>query len=307
MTGSADRTVSTFTYKRASGLSIDVDLLAEPPARDRPVVLWIHGGALIVGNREDVPEWLIDVCADRGFALVSADYRLAPETKLPEIVQDVVDVVGWIRERGPELFGADPASVAVVGESAGGYLTLTTGFLVRPAPGALVSLWGYGDLIGEWYTEPSQHPVHRLVTPSRAVAAAQVAGPPIADDRRREGDGWVFYQYCRQHGTWPEAVSGWDPRRAASRFRTFMPVENVTDGYPPTLLVHGERDTDVPHDRSVLMAEALSRHGIEHELISVPGAEHGLADADPASVRRVHRRVGDFLWRRLAEDGGSAS
>ena len=73
----------------------------------QPVVVWIHGGALINGHRESVPQWLMDVCRQNGFVLVSLDYRLAPETKLSDIISDIQDAFRWIREQGPKLFDAD--------------------------------------------------------------------------------------------------------------------------------------------------------------------------------------------------------
>ena len=52
--------------------------------------------------------------------VVSIDYRLAPETKLPAIVEDVQDACRWVRERGPKLFRIAPERLAVMGGSAGG-------------------------------------------------------------------------------------------------------------------------------------------------------------------------------------------
>ena len=189
-----------------------------------------------------------------------------PETKLPAIIEDVEDAFRWVRQQGPALFGADPGRLAVLGGSAGGYLTLTTGYRVQPRPNALVSFWGYGDLIGDWYSSPSPHERHRRTVMTRAEALAQVDGPPIANAADRAGDGGAFYQHCRQHGIWPREVSGWDPRREAERFTPYMPVKNVSAEYPPTLLIHGTEDTDVPYEQSQMMAEQFREHGVEHEL-----------------------------------------
>jgi len=52
-------------------------------------VIWLHGGARILGSRTVVPRQLVDLCRREGFALVSLDYRLAPEVKLQAIVEDV--------------------------------------------------------------------------------------------------------------------------------------------------------------------------------------------------------------------------
>ena len=77
---------------------------------------------------------------EAGHVLISLDYRLAPETQLAEIVHDVEDAFDWIRRNGPRLFKIDPTRIAVAGGSAGGYLTLTSGFRVRPRPAVLLSL-----------------------------------------------------------------------------------------------------------------------------------------------------------------------
>src|SRR6185503_5219786 len=97
------------------------------------------------------------------------------------------------------------------------------------------------------------------------------------------GNGGAFYQFCRQQGIWPQEVSGgWNPHTEVSKFVPYMPAHNVTADYPPTLLIHGTKDTDVPYEQSVMMAEALKKNGVAHELVTIPDAEHGLAGGDPA-------------------------
>src|SRR5262245_57196210 len=82
-------TRSTHTFKTVGELKIQADLHRANDAQVRPVVVWIHGGALIMGNRASVPRNILDLCRTEGFALVSLDYRLAPEVKLPEIISDI--------------------------------------------------------------------------------------------------------------------------------------------------------------------------------------------------------------------------
>jgi len=290
----------THTYKQVGDLAIRADVLSFKDDRARPVVVWIHGGALIMGHRESIPRWLQDACAESGFVLVSIDYRLAPETKLPEIIRDVEDAFHWVREHGPKLFHADPSRIGVAGGSAGGYLTLTSGFRVEPRPTVLVSLWGYGDLIGPWYSTPSPHPRHHTSKLSREDAWKQVSGPPVSDSRKRQGDGGAFYQFCRQQGSWPKAVSDWDPVKDAERFHPYMPLVNVSAKYPPTLLIHGDKDTDVPHEQSLLMAAEFKKHSVEHKLLSIAGAEHGLAGADRGTTDEAYRAAVAFLREHLS-------
>lgn len=293
----AKDSVTTYTYKRVGGLDIRADVHRPDDHVRRPVVVWIHGGALIMGHRAGVSERVRRMMLDAGFVIVSIDYRLAPETKLPAIIEDVEDAFAWVRDKGQELFGADTGRVAVMGSSAGGYLTLTSGYRVRPRPNALVSFWGYGDLIGDWYSQPSPHARHQRVQMTREEAFHQVSGPPVSDARDRKGNGGAFYQHCRQHGIWPKAVSGWDPRGEAQKFHPYMPVKNVTKDYPPTLLIHGDQDTDVPYEQSVMMAEQFRKHGVEHRLITIPGGEHGLGGGDKRLIDSAYDSALEFVQR----------
>ena len=115
------------------------------------------------------------------------------------------------------------------------------------------------------------------------------------------GNRFRFYLYCRQQGLWPKEVSGHDPDTEPRAFDAFCPVRNVTAEYPPTLLLHGDQDTDVPYAQSVQMAEALKRHGVDHRLITVVNGEHGFDRgerglSDPITAE-LFDRVVEFLKR----------
>src|SRR5690606_33255179 len=79
---------TTYTYKRVGDLEIKADVHRFDDQEIRPVIVWIHGGALIMGGRERINRQLQHL-AGVGAIIVSIDYRLAPETKLPAIVSDV--------------------------------------------------------------------------------------------------------------------------------------------------------------------------------------------------------------------------
>lgn len=277
----------TYAYKTVEGLQIKADVHRFDDDVTRPVVIWIHGGALIMGNRGGV-FGVTEMMLEAGYVVVSIDYRLAPETRLPSIIEDLEDAFAWVRTQGRELFNAETSKIAVMGSSAGGYLTLASGFRVEPRPTVLVSFWGYGDLVGDWYSQPSEHPRHNRRAISAEEAYVQVGGPPISDARDRDGNGGIFYNYTRQKGLWPREVSGWDPHTETEKFYPFMAVRNVTGDYPPTMLIHGTDDTDVPYEQSLMMASELEEHGVSYELVTIQEAEHGLAGADPERVARTY-------------------
>ncbi|MBS0263043.1 MAG: alpha/beta hydrolase [Planctomycetes bacterium] len=296
--------MQTFTYKRVGDLQIQADVYTQGERQQRPVLVWIHGGALIMGHRELIDSRLKDELLGRGYAFVSIDYRLAPETQLPQIIEDVTDALRWVHDEGPELFQADPRAIAVAGSSAGGYLTLVTGYRAKHRPVALVSFWGYGEIVGPWYSEPSPHPRHHQSKLTREQAFAQVSGPPISDARQRRGDGSGFYQFCRQQGSWPIAVTGWNPKTEPDKFVPYMPLKNVTADYPPTVFIHGTLDTDVPYEESVLMSRELARNRVEQRLISINEAEHGLPGVNPEIINNNYAHTLEFLERQIKKAQG---
>ena len=85
-----------------------------------------------------------------GYCVASIDYRLAPETKLPQIIEDLEDAFRWLRMNGREKLRVDPSKIAVLGACAGGYLTLTG--VPRPAAahgaGLFLGLWRSGGAVG---------------------------------------------------------------------------------------------------------------------------------------------------------------
>src|SRR5438067_7349235 len=276
----------TYTFKTVGDLKIQADVYRADDATVRPVVVWVHGGALISGNRSSVPPDLLGLCRDEGYALVSIDYRLAPEVKLPEIIADVEDAFRWLCGGGAKACHLDPDRVVVTGGSAGGYLTLMTGVVVRPRPRALVAYWGYGDVDGDWYTKPSEFYRKQVPLIDKAEAYKGVGGKVITGsedgvDFRARGR---FYLYLRQNGLWTKEVTGFDPATDRAKLDRYCPVRNVSPEFPPTLLVHGTEDTDVPYQLSADMAKELARHKVPHELVTVTGAGHGLAGGDKKLV-----------------------
>ena len=290
-------TKRTYTYKTVDDCNIEADVLTVDNGRPRPVIVWLHGGALIMGNRS-LPDRYRDAYLDKGYTVVSVDYRLAPETKLPAIIEDLKDACQWVRAEGPWLFNADPLRMVVVGHSAGGYLTLMAGCVVKPRPRALISFYGYGDIMAPWYSRPDpfycrQPPVSREEA-YNAVARKVISGSMDSDDRAR------FYLYCRQQGLWPKEVGGHDPDIEPDFFYPFCPVRNISADYPPTMLIHGDNDTDVPYEQSVSMADALCRAGVECELITSPKGSHGFDFlANDSEFANISEHVLTFIGQHL--------
>jgi dipeptidyl aminopeptidase/acylaminoacyl peptidase len=221
---------------------------------------------------------------------------LAPETKLPFIIEDIRDAFQWVRAEGARVFDFDPDRIAVAGGSAGGYLSLMTGIFDQK-PRAIVSFYGYGDILGDWYTRPSDFYCQQQPMISKEEACASVGGQSSRKNRR-----YMFYFYCRQQGIWPEAVSGYSLATEREKLMPFCPVHNIDKDYPPTFLLHGDRDTDVPCEQSIQMADELARQGIPNKLTIIKDGEHGFdGDVKNPAVKKALDEVVDFLKDALRE------
>jgi acetyl esterase/lipase len=296
-TQDAPFTKKSYTFKTAGDLKVQADVYRAEDKAARPVLVWIHGGALVTGNRNSVPKNLLDLAKSEGYALVSIDYRLAPEVKLPEIIADVEDAFKWIRGDGAKQCNLDTTRIVVTGGSAGGYLTLMTGIRVKPRPTALVAYWGYGDVDGEWYVKPSDfYRKQPLVSKEEAY---KFVGQKVWTGSEPGFNHGKYYLYLRQNGLWTKEVTGFDPATEKAKLDPYCPVRNVTAEYPPTMLIHGTDDTDVPYELSANMAKEFTKQKVKHELVTVKGAGHGLAGGDKKLVQDANERALAFIRRHM--------
>jgi len=292
----------TFTFKTVDHLEIQAEVTRAQDDQQRQVVVWIHGGAMMKGDRFD--QWKKEfpsMMLDAGYIIVSIDYRLAPESKLPALIEDVVDACAWVRKEGPKLFGANVERLAIAGGSAGGYLTLAAACHIEPKPTVLASFYGYCDLVGPWATSPSFDPEHHETNLSEEQVSEFEMGPPISNKYERTYYITPYYNYWRQQSLWPLALSGWDPISEKEKYQPYLPHSLAEQDYPPTILVHGDKDLDVDYKQSIQMAEALESLKVPHQLVILEGAEHGLRGIETERVEQAHRKAMAFVRHRMED------
>ena len=233
-----------------------------------------------------------------GFVLVSFDYRLVPQTKLPAILEDLRDGIAWIRKQGPKLFDADPNRLVVGGASAGGYLTLMSG-LIEPRPTALVSYWGFGDIAGDWTTKPNAR-YREWGTIKKEDAWTGVTRDILTNtDKSNGGPQANLFNYLKQNGLWTKTATGIDPAEEPGKLKPFCPVQNLSEDYPPTLFLHGTADPDVPHTQSVEMKAALDKLNVRTEMILIEKGGHGLWGGDRKLIEKAFRRSMEYIRESL--------
>jgi acetyl esterase/lipase len=261
-------TSTTHVYREIDGEPIHAEVYRADGGAPCPAILFIHGGGLIMGHRMMLPSHL-ETIHRRGYSIVSIDYRLAPETKLPQIVDDVAAAWSWLRREARSL-GIDRDRIAVLGHSGGGYLALWAGFGLEPRPAAVVSIAGYGQLASAEFTTPSPFYSTLPAVDERvardAIGTRAISGSGPGDSMQFYTGRGGFYLSCRQRGIWLREISGHDPRDA-DWFAAFEPLRHVTADYPTTLLLHGDADTDIDVAQAVAMQQALARHRVTHDFV----------------------------------------
>lgn len=287
--------MKTYTYKVTSDCEIK-GTLHETVQKQAPLLIYIHGGGLIWGTRDDLDKKQVEWYTNAGFNVFSIDYRLAPETKLPEIVEDIQDAIVWLVEEGNQQFDFDTENIAVIGSSAGAYLALMTGTL-KIRPKAIVSFYGYGDITGDWYTEPS--PYFTKMPPAPEMLANQlIMDKPMAASPIEKR--YAIYLYCRQQGKWIDYVTGKSSKEDLSSFTPYCPARLADKNYPPTLLLHGDQDEDVPYQQSVHMKQVLDEAGVVNQLITISNGKHTFDQSmeDPQVVQAFEKVI-HFLKQQL--------
>ena len=127
--------------------------VAAPNANDNCAVLFLHGGAYILGSIESNRELAARISKSTRSRVLNIEYRLAPENPFLAAVEDATDAYRWVLDQG-----IDPAQIAIAGASAGGGLTVAALVSFRdsgspmPACAVCISPWVDLECIGETMT-----------------------------------------------------------------------------------------------------------------------------------------------------------
>ena len=230
----------------------------------RPL-LFFHGGGWVVGDLDQADVDCRCLCVDTGSAVISVDYRLAPEHPFPAAPEDCYASLEWLAREAPSL-GFDSSRIVVAGDSAGGNLAAAVTLMARERGGPRVA------------RQVLIYPVtdHSFDTGSySAFAEGYWMG--------REDMEWVWDLYLGD-----DAAAGGDLRASVLR---------ATDlsGLPPAVVVTA--GCDVLHDEAVAYADRLQAAGVEVMVMPHPGQVHGFWSCGGVTSlpREVNARIAAAL------------
>jgi acetyl esterase len=250
----------------ADGREIPGRLYQPTADQDSAAILFLHGGGWFSCNTDTHDRLARCLALEAGAAVLSIDYRLAPEHPFPAALDDTIAAWRWLHDRAARL-GLDRSRLAVAGDSAGANLALALCVAERDAkrrqPAAAALLYG---CFAPVFDTPSQ---------------------------RQLGDGRAGLTTARMRWYWSNYLGGdltRPPLLAAPSLAGLA-------GLPPIYISYAELDPLA--DESRLLAAALQRDGVDHELVGWPRVGHGFMQLtrDAAIARTAVAAVGRFLAR----------
>jgi acetyl esterase len=241
------KNVAYDAYEASDGTTSDLlmDAWVPPGEGPFPAVVLAHGGGWEAGDKVTYLTPLFEPLARAGFAWFSIDYRLTPEHRHPEQLDDLRRAIRFVRHHA-RRFRVDPDRLAMVGESASGQMVALVaserceGLADASDPvdrescavSAAVSFYGVYDLL----------PMVTDASPRSLLF--RLFGRTILDDEGRE------------------------------LLRRYSPLYRVREGMPPLLLVHGT--DELLWEQGLAMDRRLEEVGADHTLVRLDGAPHGM-------------------------------
>ncbi|MEU4272787.1 alpha/beta hydrolase [Streptomyces sp. NPDC026092] len=257
----------------------EVTLVSGRPAglagRPLPLLLYMHGGGMVMGNAWSVlPRVLNDWAEPLGMAVLSVEYRLAPQTPYPGPLEDCYAALVWAVEHAAEL-GVDPDRILIGGKSAGGGLAAGLALLTRDRGGPAV--------LGQVLLCPM------LDDRMSGFSSRQMSGIDIGD--------------LTSHATFWQAYLG-DDLYGSADVPPYAAPTRATDlsGLPPAYIDVGS--AEMFRDENIAYADAIWRAGGQAELHVWPGAFHSFDGIAPNATISQDARATRTRWLRRLLAGG---
>ena len=238
----------------------DLYLPVKTPAEGHPVVVVVHGGGWISGDKWTIAGYAREL-ATNGFAAIAINYRLAPEHKFPKQVDDVRQALVWTNEHA-EQYALDLNRVGLFGYSAGGHLvSLVSSLADEPiTTQATASLWSLSD--DRWSKLPT-------------INAVCAGGPPCD------------FRSIPPTNTSLAYFLGGSRRDKPDVYVAASPTAHISAKDPATQIIHGENDMLVPIAGSQSFHAMQVEMGVDSRLKIMPNQGHMITFMNPKTSEEM--------------------
>jgi alpha-L-fucosidase 2 len=238
-------------YGRPGGHTLLLDLHIPDGPGPFPAAILVHGGGFDGGSKSTNCRPLFEPLANANFAWFSIDYRMAPEFRFPEAREDMASAIRWVKANAAE-YHVDVSKIAIIGESAGGFLVNYAGTHETPQTkvAAVVDFYGpvdYAKLALERRDHPERFNMKSISAHFANGGSSRFFGAEQLDEA------------------------------GLAKLHEISPLFAVHKGMPPFLAIHGTKDDQVTYDQSPAFCEAMRKVGVKCELVAIEGGGHGMS------------------------------
>jgi acetyl esterase/lipase len=293
----------------AGTLDMHLDVYQVPSDKPTPVVIQIHGGGWIRGDRPS-GSGSFGPFFSAGMSVVAVQYRNAIDAPAPAAVLDVLCAMSWVKKNAAK-YNFDPNRVVTWGGSAGGHLALMAGYAPasmdppgctdQPKVVAVIDMYGASDVAESLTFHGSMDFTHQWIgldlplprdpAPAAASTPASPGSTPAgATSEPANPDGMPRPR--PQAPRWP------DPTEAMlARAREVSALTYIHPGLPPTFIINGDQDPTYNPTQSYKLKAALDAAHVPDEEDIVVGGKHGNFSA-------AENQKGTMLWMQFLHDNG---
>lgn len=223
-------------FAKVGEVSLTLDAFVPVGPGPFPTCILVHGGGFVRGDKQTYIKPLFGPLTQASFTWFTINYRLAPEHRWPACAEDVATAVRWVRSHAKE-YKVDASRIALIGESAGGHLVSYVGARSAKELGLAAVVPFYAP-----------HDLEFQVKNRNALGESMQA---------------LFGLTEINDGAW-------------KRLREASASTYVRAGMPPYLLIHGDKDPQVPYAQSTRFQEQMKAAGNSCELITIAEGGHGM-------------------------------
>ncbi len=222
-------------FAKAGDVSLTLDAFVPEGQGPFATCILVHGGGFTKGDKHSFIKPLFEPLSKAGFTWFTINYRLAPEHPWPACVDDVNSAIKWVKAHAEE-YKVDVKRIALIGESAGGYLVSAAGVTAKD--------------------ETRVAAVVPFYAPHNLVMQVKMRGE--------------LGNLAGLIGTAELNEAAW------AKLAMISPIHQMRAGLPPFLQIHGDKDDKVPLAQSVDFEAKMKAAGNSCETFVIPGGGHGM-------------------------------
>lgn len=279
------------TYKTSpAGKDLKLDIFLPKTTGPFPVMMIIHGGAWVLGNKSLDSIYLMrqlrQGLLDSGIAVVSINYSLVSDSvHFPRPIEDCKDAIRWLFSQAA-TYQLDTTRFGLWGGSAGAHLALLAGYTASDQWQGAPELTGQPTRINYVVDYFGPTDLNKLLRTRAGFLTEFITGlisKKLLPLRKRLIKGLTGYELKT------------DKAAVLAACTEFSPLEYTGSHAVPTLIFHGTRDWVVPMNQTRRLRRQLRRHKVEHGFIKVKKGDHGFNNIAETRLDQLVDQTIDFV------------